>query len=346
MNEPVDVLVAGAGPAGLCAALAAVRAGASVLLVDGKKEIGLPVRCAEFVPRLFAREVHMPEDAIAQPVEEMIVFVDGAEFARLRSPGFLLHRERFEQHLAGLAVRAGIELRMETKAVPAGACGVRLVRRGERLLVQPKVVVVADGPLSVLQPGRDDAACLPAVQETIRLARRMSWTEVHFSRRWRAGYAWLFPKNDLANVGLGCIPSGGRAEMMPLLDAFVGELRRAGKLADDEPLRRTAGWIPVWGPPETAVDGAVLFAGDAGGFTDPLTGAGIWPAITTGELAGKWAARAALEDDISLLSGYDEDWHEFLGGALARSAAARRRMESEWDSRELPELVRDIWPGL
>ena len=53
----VDVLVAGAGPAGLCAALTAARAGASVLLVDPKSEIGLPVRCAEFVPRLLAREL-------------------------------------------------------------------------------------------------------------------------------------------------------------------------------------------------------------------------------------------------------------------------------------------------
>ena len=201
----------------------------------------------------------------------------------------------------------------------------------------------ASGTVLALAPHPDDAE---SAAVTLKLLQPMSWTEVHFARRFRSGYAWLFPKGEVANVGLGCVPSGGRAEMLPLLDSFVSDLRRAGGLADGPPVRRTAGWIPVWGPPETAVAGAVLLAGDAAGFTDPLTGAGIWPAIATGELAGKWAARAALEGDVSLLSGYDEDWRGLMGAALARSAAARRKMESEWDSRELAELVRDVWPGL
>ena len=41
-----DVLVIGAGPAGATAARAAARRGASVLLVERRGAIGVPVQCA------------------------------------------------------------------------------------------------------------------------------------------------------------------------------------------------------------------------------------------------------------------------------------------------------------
>ena len=48
--QSVDVLVVGLGPAGGSAALMAARAGLSVLGVEKKKQAGMPVQCAEFIP--------------------------------------------------------------------------------------------------------------------------------------------------------------------------------------------------------------------------------------------------------------------------------------------------------
>jgi geranylgeranyl reductase family protein len=353
-QESVDVLVVGAGPAGISAAKAAAEGGASVLLVDAKSEIGLPVCCAEFVPRLMARELDIPDEAVAQSVDDMIFFVTEetatSELGRVRSPGFILHRERLESCLARSAVEAGCELATSTRAKPGPDGTVYVVRENRVRCLRPAVVVAADGPFSIFRPAEEEKPCLPAVQFTLPLARRTNGTEIHFRRELRSGYAWLFPKGDLANVGLGCAPPGDRRELFPLLEAFVGDLRRAGKLAAKEPVRRAAGWIPTWGPPETALrvgDGRnVLFAGDAGGFTDPLSGAGFWPAILTGRLAGRCAGEAASQSDWALLSQYDEEWRGHLGSALTRSAAARKKLDSEWDSRKLSELVRETWPGL
>ncbi|MHC4251999.1 MAG: NAD(P)/FAD-dependent oxidoreductase, partial [Planctomycetota bacterium] len=237
----VDVLVAGAGPAGLAAARAAALAGARVLVADAKREIGLPVRCAEFVPRLMAREVEVPEGAVAQTVEGMVVSVaDGRsgarELGRIRSPGFILHRDRLEARLAEIAVEAGAELVMRTRAGPAADGLVRLVgdggggERHERR-VRAGAVVAADGPSSVfgaLRPDDRVRRALPAVQVTLPLARESAWTEVRFSREVRYGYAWVFPKGPVANVGLGCEPEGGRRMLLPFLESFVAELRAEG----------------------------------------------------------------------------------------------------------------------
>ncbi len=137
----IDVLVAGAGPAGLAAARAAAAAGASVLVADAKSEIGLPVRCAEFVPKLIAREVDIPDAAVAQTVEEMLVLVaegDGpAELGRVRSPGFIHHPERLVANLAARATGAGAEIGPAPRATPAADGMVVLTRAERRRRVRP-----------------------------------------------------------------------------------------------------------------------------------------------------------------------------------------------------------------
>ena len=50
MRSKIDVLVVGLGPAGASAARAAVLAGASVIAVERRRAVGVPVQCAEFVP--------------------------------------------------------------------------------------------------------------------------------------------------------------------------------------------------------------------------------------------------------------------------------------------------------
>ena len=50
MTEQCDILIIGAGPAGSSAALKAAQEGARAILIEQKKEIGVPVQCAEYIP--------------------------------------------------------------------------------------------------------------------------------------------------------------------------------------------------------------------------------------------------------------------------------------------------------
>ncbi|HEX7343339.1 MAG TPA: FAD-dependent oxidoreductase, partial [bacterium] len=51
IREAYDVIVVGGGPAGAMAAKSAAQGGASTLLLEKDRELGLPVRCAEAVGR-------------------------------------------------------------------------------------------------------------------------------------------------------------------------------------------------------------------------------------------------------------------------------------------------------
>jgi len=60
MRLETDVLIAGLGPAGGAAALAAAQGGLSVAVVERRQEIGIPVQCAEWIPLQLG-----PEDFVA-----------------------------------------------------------------------------------------------------------------------------------------------------------------------------------------------------------------------------------------------------------------------------------------
>ena len=62
-----------------------------------------------------------------------------------------------------------------------------------------------------------------------------------------------------------------------------------------------------------------------------------------GEMAGRWAAKAVLEGDLSLLLGYEEEWADFYGDAL--SHAHQRRLLWEAHTGALDKAINRFWIG-
>ena len=337
-----DVLVIGAGPAGASAALAAARAGAHVTVVDRRRTIGTPVQCAEYIPALLLREVPACAPAVVQRVGVMRTFVRGERAVDLDAPGCTVDRDRFDRLLAAEAERAGAQLLTATAALRCDGDAVVLKRRGgEPFVLRARIVVGADGPRSTVGrwAGLVNRRFVPAAQARVRLLQPLDATEVYLHPDTPAGYAWLFPKQGMANAGVGFDPTLGGQRLGQALAAFLAELERRGRIAGPL-LSRQAGWIPV-APLDRTVRGNRLLAGDAAGQTHPVTGAGIFSAVTCGAMAGRWAAKAALEGDPGLLEGYEEDWRDLLGSTLARAAAKRRRMEADWG--RFDEIIRACW---
>jgi digeranylgeranylglycerophospholipid reductase len=156
----IDVLVIGAGPAGSRAAEVAAEGGASVILVERRKKVGVPVQCAEFLHKKVVHKLEVPSRAIAQDVDGMVTHLFGGIKATSRAPGCVLHRDLFDAFLSERAVKAGAELMLGTLAVepimgdkrgdgPVGAV-LEHGRTGKLEKVWAKVMIGADGPGSVV----------------------------------------------------------------------------------------------------------------------------------------------------------------------------------------------------
>jgi digeranylgeranylglycerophospholipid reductase len=325
-TETPDVLVVGLGPAGSRAAAVAAAAGLTVVALERRKTAGSPVQCAEFVPSLIEHDVPAVRTVTAQKVSRMLTFV-GAHPPQVTEhfQGLMIDRGAFDRLLAQEAARGGAECRYNETVLSIDANGTVTTSIGARL--RPRVLIGADGPRSLVGAavGQINRELVDTRQVTVPLILPHDATDIFLSPDYRGGYAWLFPKGAVANVGLG-VAVESRRTLKPLLTALCEKLageRRIGTRT----LTLTGGAIPVGGRLRSIgqLGGtAVLLAGDAAGLTNPVTGAGIASAVQSGTLAGR-AAADFLGDCAGAIEGYEEELGDIFDAALAR--ALRRRGE-------------------
>jgi geranylgeranyl reductase family protein len=339
-----DILVVGAGPAGGAAALAAVRKGMRVLVAEKRRSVGVPVQCAEFIPAMMLGSINTGRSFIAQSVRYMKTHISGVPVKETRAPGFIIHRNLFDQALIQAAIESGAELIVSTRAVQLTDNQTILLKQksGQHISVNAQIIIGADGPRSTVGRwvGTVNRNMLPGIQVTLPLVEPMDWTEIYLDPEFYAGYGWLFPKNNVANIGVGMKKSNSNPKKIrSALDRIIARLVAEGKVTG-RPIRCTAGWIPLE-PVRQAVHGNVVLVGDAAGHTHPISGAGIYNAVICGEMAGRWAAKAVQKGNVNLLKHYDEQWQDLLQDTFDRARQRRRTMESGWQN--FSSIIRSCW---
>lgn len=347
MNPPEiqakwDVIVVGAGPAGSSAARMAASAGARTLILERRREVGVPVQCAEYVPKGLA--IRLPRDTWAQEIAGMRTFVNGKPVCENPWPGVVLNRDLVDKALAREAQRAGAVLITRCTVLGLRGTGIKVRMDGRALELKAPVIIGADGPLSRTgaSMGVRNSSFLFCLQVKARLSEPVAHTEVYFKEDFEAGYAWVFPKGDWANVGLG-VRRPKAYKLRALLEGLLGELYSQGRIVEPGPKGLAGGLVPVGGPHERTVLGRVLLAGDAAGQTDPITGGGIANAILCGELAGTIAAEALGKGDLKRLREYEEAWRDILLKPLRRARRHREGLQEGWGRVPLEALVRAHW---
>ncbi|HJJ48231.1 MAG TPA: NAD(P)/FAD-dependent oxidoreductase [Methanocorpusculum sp.] len=331
MNSSYDICVIGAGPAGAVAAKEAAGAGCSVLLVEKRPAIGMPVRCGEGIARADLEEFFTPEPSWISAEINKAVFCgpDGYSVNIVskegKTAGYVLNRKVFDRALVNRASEAGADVYVHTMAEPlienGRLAGVKLTRHGAVTDVRAKVVIACDGVESQFAraTGIDTTVPLKDMDSCVQyFAAGINWDEkangFWFSRTEApGGYIWVFSKGrGCANIGIG-IPgtesAGGKheARAKDLLDAFMKK-----NFPDARILEIISGGVPLCKPLKSTAGDGLLIAGDAARVCDPLTGGGLYSALVTGKLAGKKAAEAVAAGDVSekFLSGYDREWRK------------------------------------
>ena len=340
-----DIAVIGGGPAGTSAALEAAKSGCRVIIVERRPQIGLPVRCAEYIPAPLVGEIDLGRDYLAQAIKGMRTFLPGGAVKETGTPGYTIERDVLDLMLARASEKEGAEIWLSAKAVSLENGRMLVRRKEEYCFIHAGVIIGADGPHSSVAQwiGSPNRHLLIGAQVLASLVRPLDYTEVYFDPEIHCGYGWVFPKYEFANVGVGIKPttSPGRVSIKKVLDDFLAKHIREQKILPPAPQRYTVGWIPAEPVKKVRQDNTLL-TGDAAGHTHPITGAGIFSAVTGGKMAGKWAARAIQAKDPQLLAGYEKEARDFFEPHLKRASDRRRLMEEHWNSFD-EALVRKCW---
>ncbi len=338
MTLDCDVAVIGLGPAGAAAAIAAAEAGLRVIGLDRKARAGEPVQCAELVPALFAQNVQRV-DAIAQPIAAMHTYLEAEpRHVAANFPGCMISRAQFDASQVARARSAGAQILLG-HAVRSFTADGEIVLADGRVL-SARIIVGADGPHSRVgaAAGRRNTAFVETRQITAPLRTRHDATDIFLRASIPGGYGWLFPKRDVAHVGVG-LDASARTRLKPELERLRTALIAQGRIGEDI-LAATGGAIPVSGmldPLATLGGRPVLLVGDAAGLANPITGAGIASAFMSGTLAGQ-AAPAWIQGAAHALGDYREEVHDLFAPSLTRALQRRATIMAIHQRGQAPSL--------
>jgi geranylgeranyl reductase family protein len=373
-----SVIVVGAGPAGATAARVLALAGVSVCLLDRSrfprnKPCGgaISLRAMKRFPHLEAALSRIATHRLSRLYlegpdgESTIVESDGPAVVMIR-------RVEFDALLVSLAVEAGAELVTGADIVQASmdGHGVRLVARDGRRFAAP-LVIAADGVHSMvarrlgIRPGWPaSAVALDMMEEAPRATLRdvdpsTLWVAYgvapggegdghrpggsNASRQAHEGYAYVFPKRDHVNVGIGFVLQYYRDAIdeapYSLQRRFVDHLRARG-IVEGESSRRhfTPFIIPVGGPLRKPGRGRVLLAGDAGGFVNGFTAEGIYYAMVSGDLAARAVLKTTPRTLRRLTARYAAACDAEMGQELRESVLIQRALFA--DRRRIARVIR------
>jgi len=341
-----DVLIIGAGPAGLAAAARLADHGRDTLVLEEHDVVGRPAHCTGVLGHDAFAELDLPRDTILSITRSAAFRAGHGDPVLIESDRVIasvVDRPRFDAALAVRAQAAGAELRtgarVETIAVDAAGITARL--RGAEP-VRARAVVIACGanyrfnralglgiPRAYVQSAQVEMPFAPLPHIDVRLGRALA----------PAGFAWAVPfvRGDVpyARLGLLCdTDARGR------FAAFFTQIAReyGSEHAGPPPAPRMK-MLPL-GPVGRTVADRVLAVGDAAGLVKPTTGGGIYYGLLSGVYAADTLDACLREDRLGErdLRAYEVRWRERIGPDI-RAGLTFRRLASRLGDRGIHALV-------
>jgi digeranylgeranylglycerophospholipid reductase len=343
-----DVIVIGAGPAGLQAARLLSERGLDTVVLEEHESIGRPIHCTGILAREAFDEFGLPCDTILNSLEAArFVSPAGRDvvYRPDRAEAVVIDRAVFDARLAEYATSAGARIHCGTRVLGVRCdADVVSVHTSAGSAFRAQACVLACGGRYALHRQlalQPPALLLHTAQAELPVARPGD-VELHFGAEMAPkGFAWVVPvsrgNRTYARVGVMCASAAPRH-----FNRMVGRIRaRWGIHAETTPapLQKV---LPLSAIART-YGHRLLVVGDAAGLVKPTTGGGIYYSLVSARLAADTLADAMACGDFraSSLAEYERRWREHLDAELSTQVSLRLLAErlSDEDIEDFFELA-------
>src|SRR5258706_8996154 len=310
-----DVIVVGAGLAGLQTARLLAEQGFRILLVDRKSALDESIHTTGIFVRRTLEDFDFPEDCLGPPVRHVTLYsparwtmdlVSTHDEFRVGRMGKLY--QRFLQN----AVRAGVDWAPVTRYL-GHICRddemiVRLLRQGRSRDVRTRFIIGGDGANSRVATSLGlevNREWIVGVEEVLTGVPLDGAPRFHcfLDPRLAPGYlAWLVHDGEDVHLGVGGYPA--RFDPMKALGEFRESLKGIVDLRTARLVERRGGRIPVGGVLRRLANERGLLIGDAAGAVSPLTAGGLDPCMRLSTFAARVTRDYLSTSDPGVLAAY------------------------------------------
>ncbi|AIA01217.1 NAD(P)/FAD-dependent oxidoreductase [Streptomyces noursei] len=335
--DSADVLVVGAGLAGLNTATLLARQGHDVLLVERRTSLTRAIRTTGIFVRKTLDDFPLPPDCLGPPIRRVVLYPpDLRRPVSLTSP-----RDEYRvgdmaplyEATAATAVDAGVRITLGTRYAGRQGNLFHLAGRDGPTTVRARFVVGADGARS--RVARDLALdrnhhLIVGAEEVFALPGSDQPPTFHcvLDPSLAPGYlAWVVDDGQHAHVGVA-----GYADRYPdglrrAMERFSASAPGLTGVERPETVERRAGPIPVGGLLRRISCADGLLVGDAAGAVSPLTAGGLDPCLRQSQLAAEVLNDALRTGKPQTLTNYDGAAlrPHFRGRLMLRRALAHVR---------------------
>jgi flavin-dependent dehydrogenase len=355
-----DVVIVGAGLAGLQCARLLGRQGLRVLLIDRKASLEQSIHTTGIFVRKTLEDFDIPADCLGPPLRHVTLYSPSRRSMELSSP----HEEFRIGRMGRLYTRyldhclsAGVEWMPETRYSGHSELKDELVVRLDSgscsSSVKTRYLIGADGSNSrvakhlQLDTNREWIVGVEDVFANVPLAGPPR-LHCFLDPQLAPGYlAWIAHDGEEAHIGVGGYP--GLFEPVQALEKFRASLSGIVDLQNARQIERRGGRIPVGGVLRNIANRHGLLIGDAAGAVSPLTAGGLDPCMRLSTLAAKVVTEFLVSQNAQVLSAYSGDLFRarFTSRLWMRRLVATARqpalMELACASLRLPILNRFAW---
>ena len=312
-----DVVIIGAGLAGLQCAKLLAEANASVLLVDRKHDLTEGIHTTGIFVRKTFEDFSFPAGTLGRPIRNVTLYSPYLRSLDLESKHDEFRVGKMGELYKGLlddCLRLGVRSLGGTRYISASTAEnmsvVRLQKAGKIIDVETTVLVGADGAMSrvACDLGLDEnKEWIVGYEEVFRQrSRREPRLHCFLDAELAPGYlAWIADDGEEVHVGVG----GYAADFDPrrALEVFKEKTRGIFDLTCEVPRETRGGRIPVGGILRNIANKNGLLIGDAAGAVSPLTAGGLDPCLRLSSFAAQVIAERLRHANGEMLLRYSGD---------------------------------------
>lgn len=310
-----DLIIIGAGPAGLCLARELADSNLRIMVID-KKRNAEDVQYNTSGSFINPKEWDLP-DNILHPISKLKIYSKNEDVSNNIS-GYVIDRKKLLSFFETKA-RKNINFEIQYESIIKNISynrktvkSIQFLKGNKSREISAKIFVDCSGVSQIV--GRKlgliqvESTVAVGVEYLVPLLTENDTADLFFGSQLEGGYGWIFPKDSkTAIVGYGTLSKERFQQIETYLKA-MWKIKRVSERCEMKILERNAAVLKTGKFSKKLTVGNLLVVGDSALQTNPLMGEGIRFAMDGAKIASKWIEKAIKENNNDLLKNYDKEW--------------------------------------